>query len=480
MKLYYPITVDLYNLYPLKKMDAQQGNIGRGTLVTLTAAGQVMEPDNETITLWAKKPDGKVSYLPCQVTGGKIKADFTNQMLAAPGAVQVELQMIDGEDNITTPIFTITVHPSNIDSTTVESQNEFTVLQTAIENMNTALQEVDELKKTGLKGDPGEPGKDGAPGAAATVGIGTVEASDPGSDPQVTNSGTANAAILNFVLPRGQAGPPGVDGKEQVFFGAYADFPAEGNSGMLYVDTSNTAVLLMYRWNGSAYVPSGGGSADLDVVAQEFDDTKAYTKGEYVIYSGGLYCFASDKAAGEWDSTIVTPTTVGVELNALNANISIIMEKLFPETPFIYENGNEYPEITGGWIGSASGGSATKNDDYLYLASTNPMGPSNSYHAQFYTNLKIDISEYKYLHIDGYYTGNSGVIFLSNEKFDFTYSAMNVKPVAKWSLPKNNRANSEYDISELQGEYYIGLATVITGSTQTPPKAYCYRLWMSK
>ena len=321
MKLYYPITVDLYNLYPLKKMDAQQGNIGRGTLVTLTAAGQVMEPDNETITLWAKKPDGKVSYLPCQVTGGKIKADFTNQMLAAPGAVQVELQMIDGEDNITTPIFTITVHPSNIDSTTVESQNEFTVLQTAIENMNTALQEVDELKKTGLKGDPGEPGKDGAPGAAATVGIGTVEASDPGSDPQVTNSGTANAAILNFVLPRGQAGPPGADGKEQVFFGAYADFPAEGNSGMLYVDTSNTAVLLMYRWNGTAYIPSGGGAADLDVVAQEFDATKTYAKGEYVIYSGGLYCFTSDKAAGEWDSAIVTPTTVVAELNALNAKI---------------------------------------------------------------------------------------------------------------------------------------------------------------
>ncbi len=333
MKLYYPITVDLYNLYPLKKMDAQQGNIGRGTLVTLTAAGQVMEPDNETVTLWARKPDGKVSYLPCQVTGGKIKADFTNQMLAVPGAVQVELQMIDGEDNITTPIFTVTVHPSNIDSSAVESQNEFTVLQTAVENMNTALQEVDELKKTGLKGDPGEPGKDGAPGAAATIEVGTVEASEPGADPQVTNSGTANAAILNFVLPRGQAGPPGADGKEQVFFGAYADFPAEGNSDMLYVDTSNTAVLLMYRWNGSAYVPSGGGSADLDVVAQEFDDTKAYTKGEYVIYSGGLYCFASDKAAGEWDSTIVTPTTVGVELNALNAKMETVWNKVFPPVP---------------------------------------------------------------------------------------------------------------------------------------------------
>lgn len=135
MKLYKPITVDLYNLYPLKKMDAQQGNIGRGTLVTLTAAGQIMELDKEMITLWAKKPDGTVSYLPCQVVDGKIKADFTNQMLAVAGSVQVELQMIEGEDNITTPIFTVMVHPSNIDSSAVESQNEFGALIQALQEV---------------------------------------------------------------------------------------------------------------------------------------------------------------------------------------------------------------------------------------------------------------------------------------------------------------------------------------------------------
>ena len=321
MKLYYPITVDLYNLYPLKKMDAQQGNVGRGALVTLTAAGLVIAPTNETVTLWAKKPDGKVSYLPCTVVDGQIKADFTNQMLAVSGSVQVELQMVEGENNISTPIFTVEVHPSNIDDDAVESQNEFTGLQEAVSAMNTALQEVDELKKTGLKGDPGEPGKDGEPGAAATIEVGTVEAGQPGSAPQVTNTGTSNAAVFNFVLPRGETGPAGEDGKEQVFFGAFADFPADGDSEMLYVDTSNTAVLIMYRWNGTAYIPSGGGTADLDVVAQEFDATKAYTKGAYVIYSGELYCFTSDKEAGAWDTAVVAPTTVGVELSALNAKM---------------------------------------------------------------------------------------------------------------------------------------------------------------
>lgn len=248
MKLYYPITVDLYNLYPLKKMNAQQDNAGRGALVTLTAAGMVIAPTGETVTLWAKKPDGTVSYLPCTVVDGKIKADFTNQMLAVPGTVQVELQLVDDENNITTPIFTVEVYPSNIDSSAVESKNEFTALV-------KALQEVEELKKNGLKGDPGE---------AATISVGTVTASAPGGDPVVTNSGTSSAAVFDFVLPRGATGPQGPKGPDEVFFGAYSDFPQTGNPEMLYVDTS-VDPRLMYNWDAetSKYILTGGaGGAD--------------------------------------------------------------------------------------------------------------------------------------------------------------------------------------------------------------------------
>lgn len=243
MKLYYPITVDLYNLYPLKKMDAQQYNIGRGALVTLTAAGQVIAPDNELVTLWAKKPDNTVSYLPCTVVNGQIKVDFTNQMLALVGSVQVELRMIAGQDNITTPIFTVEVHPSNIDDNAVESQNEFTALL-------EALQEIADLKEHGLKGDPGE---------AATISVGTVTASAPGGTPTVTNSGTSNAAVFDFVLPRGEAGPAGPAGPQEVFFGAFAEFPTPGNPNVLYVDTSVDPRLL-YNWDNeeSKYIPAGG------------------------------------------------------------------------------------------------------------------------------------------------------------------------------------------------------------------------------
>jgi hypothetical protein len=45
--------------------------------------------------------------------------------------------------------------------------------------------------------------------AGATVSVGTTNTGAPGSRAQVTNSGTASAAILNFTIPQGIQGPPG-------------------------------------------------------------------------------------------------------------------------------------------------------------------------------------------------------------------------------------------------------------------------------
>ncbi len=197
MKLYLPITVDLYNIYPLKVLNLQQNNIGRGAQITLTAAGTVIVPDSEALYVYAKKPDGTVVYNTCELKDNQIQVDFDEQMTVTPGVLQVELQMVDSSGNsITTPIFQVNVQTSNIDYQKITSQDSFQALV-------TTLAEAQELKKTGLKGDPGE---------AATIQIGTVTASDPGSDPEVTNSGTQQDAVLNFVLPRGIQGPTGPKG----------------------------------------------------------------------------------------------------------------------------------------------------------------------------------------------------------------------------------------------------------------------------
>lgn len=55
-------------------------------------------------------------------------------------------------------------------------------------------------------------GADGDNGAAATISVGTTTTGAPGSSATVTNSGSSSAATLNFTIPRGADGTNGYNG----------------------------------------------------------------------------------------------------------------------------------------------------------------------------------------------------------------------------------------------------------------------------
>lgn len=57
-----------------------------------------------------------------------------------------------------------------------------------------------------FKGPQGDKGVKGDPGTAATIQVGTTQTVQPESNAEVTNSGTANAAVLSFKIPRGEDG----------------------------------------------------------------------------------------------------------------------------------------------------------------------------------------------------------------------------------------------------------------------------------
>lgn len=61
----------------------------------------------------------------------------------------------------------------------------------------------------GDKGDTGDTGATGSPGEAATVTVGTTTTGNPGTNASVTNSGTQSAAVLDFTIPRGAKGDAG-------------------------------------------------------------------------------------------------------------------------------------------------------------------------------------------------------------------------------------------------------------------------------
>ncbi len=76
-------------------------------------------------------------------------------------------------------------------------------------------------------------GPQGIPGEAATIQLGTVTTGAAGSDVIITNSGTENAAIFNFTIPRGDRGEQGEQGIQ-----------GETGNGIVSIEKTSTSGLV--------------------------------------------------------------------------------------------------------------------------------------------------------------------------------------------------------------------------------------------
>lgn len=109
--------------------------------------------------------------------------------------------------------------------------------QNAAEDAQQTAEEIRQQAESGAfngkDGSPGPAGADGAPGkdgAAATVTVGKVTTVEPDTPAAVTNSGTQNAAVLNFLIPKGEKGDPGNSSITEVEPGASQTQPYVINS----------------------------------------------------------------------------------------------------------------------------------------------------------------------------------------------------------------------------------------------------------
>ncbi len=101
----------------------------------------------------------------------------------------------------------------------------------------------------GDKGDSGATGAQGIPGQAATITVGTTTTTAPGTNASVTNVGTANAAILNFAIPRGVPGEGGGGGS------------GTGGNGvvMVYGDSASTEYNIQLKANDIVFISNSYG-----------------------------------------------------------------------------------------------------------------------------------------------------------------------------------------------------------------------------
>lgn len=220
------ITLDVDKQETFKFIFAKQGDANsRKVKITLMKNGSkiIAESSSETAYFRAKKPDNTSVYNKAEINDdGTITIALTQQTLAVKGIVDADVSIkSENGEILSSASFKIEVCEAPLGDN-IPSSNEFLVLQDLIETANSTVEEITQMKNNGdFKGDTGPQGPqgeqgpqgpagaNGAPGkdgAAATVAVGTVTTGEPDTPASVTNSGTANAAVLDFVIPKGEKG----------------------------------------------------------------------------------------------------------------------------------------------------------------------------------------------------------------------------------------------------------------------------------
>ena len=158
---------------------------------------------------------------------------------------------------------------------------------------------------TGAAGANGTNGTNGVDGTAATISVGSVTTSLPGTSASVTNSGSTSAATLDFTIPRGATGANGnidwkggwnsstVYGADEAVYYNGSSYIAIASNQNVRPDTDNT------KWNIMAQAGAQGGAissmADTDI-------NSSVSANAFLVY---------DNSASKWKDRTPFGTTYG-------------------------------------------------------------------------------------------------------------------------------------------------------------------------
>lgn len=181
-------------------------------------------PDSSSAQVFVSKPSGKGVYNTAVIAGNAVTVNTTPEMFSEVGNTELQINIRNNGELLTSFIQPVVVQ-KNL-SFHGESGNESDFFEGYIEKIDTAISKADTATDSAnaAASDANSAASDANDAAedirqkaesgefSATVKVGTVTASEPGGDAEVTNTGTAQDAVFNFVLPRGEQGPKGDKG----------------------------------------------------------------------------------------------------------------------------------------------------------------------------------------------------------------------------------------------------------------------------
>lgn len=207
----------------------------------------------------------------------------------------------------------------------------------------------------GPQGVQGLQGLQGPAGNAATITIGSVTTSAPGTPANVTNSGTSSAVVLDFVLPKGKDGADGgVTVDEEL--SATSTNPVQNRAVKAALDSravlDDTNTFTSPNTFDIIYMQKNVGSI------RWYEGSQSVVTGHINATSYTGEANTAKKASKDGDGNVITSTyATKTELNSCVKTVNNIT----PDT-----NGN----VT---ITASGGGSSITVDDTLSITSTNPI-----------------------------------------------------------------------------------------------------------
>lgn len=133
------INLNLNTRYVLPIPTAQQGDTARVLTFNILDKGVPFSLQGKTVRAKILKPDNTKCYNDLTITNatnGECTLNLTNQILAVAGKVNCQLEIKEGEELLSTIIFSIDVEPSIDITGAVESSNEFTALQNGLTKLD--------------------------------------------------------------------------------------------------------------------------------------------------------------------------------------------------------------------------------------------------------------------------------------------------------------------------------------------------------
>ena len=153
-------------------------------------------------------------------------------------------------------------------------------------------------------GKPGPAGPKGDDGLAATIQVGTVTTGAAGTNAEVTNVGTENAAVFNFTIPKGD--------------------PGEGGGGLsTIVAGTGTSSIVMNHDDANTNVASGNYSTALGYGTKAegqgtFAAGYSQTPGNVIAGEGAVCCIGRAEGAGSFKATGNNSIAIGTSTYGLS------------------------------------------------------------------------------------------------------------------------------------------------------------------